>query len=102
MNKDITDLEKEHIEAEAATESFEKNPVKRVIQEMFKGPLHGREYRKLSLVDLKELAVTEVRKALTDPKAAMYLGGGNLLVGKVRKARTAEQALMDLTEYLFA
>ena len=102
MNKSVSDLEKEHIEEEQINESLERNPVKRTIQALFKGPLHGREYAKLSLNAFKTLVTEELEKALATPGSAIYLGGGNLLVRKIKSTKSVEKGLMALTDYLFS
>ncbi len=101
MKKNLRDLEKEQQEQANLDESLEKNPVKKVIQALFSGPFHGTAYRKYSITQIKGMVVDQV-EAVLNGNASVYSGGGRILLTKIKKTKTIDEALICLNEYLFS
>lgn len=80
--------------------SFNSNPVKVAIQNLFKTELSGSNYRKLSISTLKELIINKLQEASKTP--GPYSSAVTNLISKVKKSKSCESILMFLNEYLFS
>jgi len=101
MKTTVKALEKEHQESEEMDQSFEKNPAKRAIQELFSGPFHGNAYKRYSLAQIKDRVVEALDKAIEDPKIMIYKATATRLLAKVKKIKDSNELLLVLNEYLF-
>jgi hypothetical protein len=102
MSKTTVDsLQKEHEQDEALERSFTGNPYKTVIQALFKDEFSGTKYRKYDKT--KMLALIEEKLAPVNATYhGVYLPGGQALIRNLKKAKTVEDILMKMNEYLFA
>ena len=101
MKTDVDHLKKEQEQEEALEQSFTGNPYKKVIQELFKDEFSGTKYRKFDKT--KMLALIEEKLApITATYHGIYLPGGQALIRNLKKAKTVEDILMKMNEYLFA
>ena len=99
MKKDVDDLRREHEKDEALEASFEKNPIKRVIQSLFHDEFSGNGYKRYTLPQAKNLAEEKIKKvAIT----GVYIPAGKNLIKKIKKASTIDEMLLALNEYLFS
>ena len=98
---DIDALRREQEADEALERSFNNNPIKTVIQSLFKNEFAGMNYRKLGGVDkVKELAINKIKEASAKP--GPYSSAAINLTSKIKKARNYEDVLMAMNEYLFS
>lgn len=98
---DITTLKNEQEKDEQLEKSFSNNPVKEVIQKLFKDSFGGAKYRKFAIPDAKKLIETEIQSILKT-KAGPYSSAAAIMLLKVKKATTMEEILTILNEYLFS
>lgn len=97
---DRDDLKKEHEENEALENSFSQNPVKKTIQDLFHNEFHAKEYKKYSLQDAKDLSIQRIKSSIEKP--GIYSSSAFNLSSKVKKAKSVEDILFILNEYLFS
>jgi hypothetical protein len=99
IDRDV--LRREQEADEALEKSFEANPVKRVIQELFHNEFSGTKYRKLGGISaVRDLALLKLKEAVIKP--GPYSSAVVNLSSKIKRAKTYEEVLMALNEYLFS
>jgi len=82
--------------------SFNNNPVKAAIQELFHKEFSGSNYRKLGgLAAVKELAIAKIKES-TKGKSGPWSSGAMNLEAKIKKATSYEDMLMAMNDYLFS
>ena len=98
---DIDALRREQQADEELEKSFNANPIKKAIQELFHNEFSGMNYRKLGgIAAVREIALTKLKEAGQRP--GPYSSALANLSSKVKKAKTYEDVLMALNEYLFS
>lgn len=99
MKKDITDLAKEHEEAEASLGNVSANPIKNIIQSLFSNEFKGKSYTKFTIKEAKELVIEKISLAIEKP--GPFSLSGNNLIRTLKKCKTVNDMLIELNEYLF-
>ena len=98
---DIDALKREQEADEALERSFNNNPIKTAIQELFKNEFAGSNYRKLGgILAVKDIAINKLKEASNKP--GPYSSAVANLTSKIKRARTYEDLLMALNDYLFS
>jgi len=98
---DVDALRREQQADENLEKSFNSNPIKKAIQELFHNEFSGANYRKLGgIAAVREIALNKLKEA--GQKSGPYSSALANLSAKVKKARTYEDILMALNEYLFS
>jgi hypothetical protein len=101
MKTDIDHLKKEKEQEEALEQSFTNNPFKAVIQQLFHEEFSSTKYRKYD----KAKALALLDEKLSPVLAAyhgIHLPGGLALLRSLKKAKTLEDVLIKMNEYLFS
>jgi len=94
-------LRKEQEADEALERSFVLNPVKQAIQSLFKNEFSGIKYRKLGGVNaMRDIAIAKIKEASS--KSGPYSSAAKNLISKITKAKTYEDVLVVMNEYLFS
>lgn len=96
MTIDIDDLKREEAEAN----EWENNPVKLAIQHALSGPLNNDNYRKKTPQQIAD-ELEEIFKK-DGLMSAKYLFITGSLLRKVRKSKTAQDAVVIIGEYLLS
>jgi len=98
---DIDALRREQQADEELERSFNANPVKKAIQELFHNEFSGANYRKLGgIAAVREIALNKLKEANQHP--GPYSSAVANLSSKIKKAKTYEDILVALNEYLFS
>jgi len=97
---DIDALRKEQEADEQLEKSFTTNPVKLAIQELFHNEFSGNKYRKYTVQQAKDLI--EERVKLATAKPGPYSSAAMNVLTHIKKAKTMEEVLTSLNEYLFS
>jgi len=93
-------LRREQQADEELEKSFTSNPVKTAIQDLFKTEFSGTKYRKLGIQAMKDIATAKIKEASSKP--GPYSSAATNLISKIKKAKTYEDILMTMNEYLFS
>lgn len=98
---DIDALRREQQADENLEKSFNNNPIKQAIQELFHNEFSGANYRKLGgIAAVREIALNKLKEA--GQKPGPYSSALANLSARIKKAKTYEDVLMALNEYLFS
>ena len=98
---DIDALRREQQADENLEKSFNNNPIKQAIQEIFHNEFSGANSRKLGgIAAVREIALNKLKDVKQKP--GPYSSDLANLSARIKKARTYEDILMALNEYLFS
>lgn len=100
MQKDIDDLKREHEHEVEVENSFHTNPIKRTIQSLFENEFSGNNYTKYKPPRARALIIDRLQEA--GGEAGVHQVVAARLTRKITGARSVEDMLMILNEYLFS
>jgi len=98
MIVDVASLKKEQLSEERVWDELRTDLGKIIIQDLFSNELSNENYRKYSLEELKEIILTDLGKVRS---TNIHFIKVQNLKHKITKAKSAEDALMSMNDYLF-